>query len=77
MTTDTKIKDEQALIVQSSTSVVVLPSDQIVRVIEDLHACYDYCAAWNDLAQEAEEAQPQKDQPEQKEHRANLNEILR
>jgi hypothetical protein len=33
---------------QSTQSVVVLSADQILRVIKELHACYDYCAAWKE-----------------------------
>ena len=33
---------------QSTDSVVLVPADQNLRVIKELHACYDYCAAWKE-----------------------------
>lgn len=33
---------------QSADSIVVLSADQILRVIKELHACYDYCAVWKE-----------------------------
>ena len=38
--------DGRAVIEQSNDAVVVLTSEQILTVIKELHACYDYCAAW-------------------------------
>jgi hypothetical protein len=40
--------DGRVTIEQSSESIVVLSADQIVKVIKELHACYDYCAAWKE-----------------------------
>lgn len=40
--------DGRAVIEQSQGSAVMLSADQILSVIAELHACYDYCAAWND-----------------------------
>jgi len=34
--------------IEQSTESVVLSADQILRVIKELHACYDYCAAWKE-----------------------------
>jgi hypothetical protein len=39
-------KDGCVAIEQSEGSVVLLSADQILAVIEELHVCYDYCAAW-------------------------------
>lgn len=39
--------DGRAVIEQSEGSVV-LSSSQILAVINELHACYDYCAAWKE-----------------------------
>ena len=39
-------QDGRAVIEQSKDAVVVLTSEQILTVIKQLHACYDYCAAW-------------------------------
>jgi hypothetical protein len=36
----------RAVIEQSNGACVVLSPDQILSVIEQLHVCYDYCAAW-------------------------------
>jgi hypothetical protein len=44
--------DGRAVIEQSKDSVVVLSADQIVAVIKELHACYDYCAAWKEPPRE-------------------------
>lgn len=33
---------------QSTDSVVVLSAEQILRVIKQLHVCYDYCATWKE-----------------------------
>jgi hypothetical protein len=40
--------DGHVAIEQSTDSVVVLSADQILGVIKELHACYDYCAAWKE-----------------------------
>lgn len=42
--------DGRAVIAQSTNSVVILTADQILNVIAELHACYDYCAAWKESA---------------------------
>ena len=54
--TDVTTKHERAVIEQSKTSVAVLSSEQILTVIEQLHACYDYCAAWKEPAQQDDRA---------------------
>ena len=41
-----------AVIEQSTGSVVLESAEQILSVIEQLHACYDYCAAWKESTQE-------------------------
>jgi hypothetical protein len=46
----------RAVIEQSTGSVVVLSSEQILTVIEQLHACYDYCAAWKEPTQVSDHA---------------------
>ena len=40
--------DGCVVIEQSADSVVVLSAEQILAVIKELHACYDYCAAWKE-----------------------------
>jgi len=40
--------DGRVAIEQSTQSIVMLSSDQILQVIKELHACYDYCAAWKE-----------------------------
>jgi hypothetical protein len=50
---DTKVytrPNGRAVIEQSDGSSVVLSAEQIVAVINDLRACYDYCAAWKEQA---------------------------
>jgi hypothetical protein len=57
MPADVKATHECAVIEQSKTSVaVLLSSEQILTVIEHLHACYDYCAAWKEPAQQDDRA---------------------
>ena len=48
--------DGRAVIEQSQSSVVLLSADQILTVIAELRACYDYCAAWKQPAQEQDRA---------------------
>lgn len=45
-----------AVIEQSEGASVVLSADQILTVIEQLHACYDYCAAWKEPMQQQDRA---------------------
>lgn len=33
-------------VIEQPEGSVVLSSSQILAVIDELHACYDYCAAW-------------------------------
>jgi hypothetical protein len=33
-------------VIEQPTGTVVLKPEQIAAVIEQLHVCYDYCAAW-------------------------------
>lgn len=40
--------DGRVVIEQSTQSTVMLSADQILQVIKELHACYDYCAAWKE-----------------------------
>jgi hypothetical protein len=42
----------RAVIEQSDGRSVVLSAEQIVAVIKDLRACYDYCAAWKQQAED-------------------------
>lgn len=42
--------DGQVVIEQSADSRVLLSPEQILKVIKELHACYDYCAAWKESA---------------------------
>lgn len=44
--------DGRAAIEQSNGATVFLSSEQILTVISELHACYDYCALWKEPAQE-------------------------
>jgi hypothetical protein len=55
MNPETKIYttgDGQAVIEQSTGSVVMLSAEQILTVIAELHACYDYCATWKQKAED-------------------------
>jgi hypothetical protein len=40
--------DGQVVIEQSADSRVLLSPEQILKVIKELHACYDYCAVWKE-----------------------------
>ena len=40
--------DGRAVIEQPQASVVFFSAAQILAVIRELHACYDYCATWKD-----------------------------
>jgi len=63
---DTRVyttSDGRAVIEQSQGSVVVLSADQILSVIDELRACYDYCAAWKQPAQEPDRANVTEIQP--------------
>ena len=56
---DTKIHTSTeglAVIEQPESASVVLSADQILTVIEQLHACYDYCAAWKEPMQQQDRA---------------------
>ena len=46
--------NEPTGIEQSKTADEVLTSDEILSVIEQVHACYDYCAGWKDSMQNEE-----------------------
>lgn len=61
MSNEVTTKQERAVAEQSTTSVVVVSSEQILTVIEQVHACYDYCAAWKEPTQQAERAEQGKD----------------
>lgn len=55
--------DGRAVIEQSQSSVVLLSADQILAVIDELRACYDYCAAWKQPAHEPDRANVTEIQP--------------
>jgi hypothetical protein len=40
--------DGRAVIEQAQGSIVLLSAQQILEVIQGLHACYDYCATWKE-----------------------------
>lgn len=40
--------DGRAVIEQPQASVVLFSAAQILTVIRELHACYDYCATWKE-----------------------------
>ena len=53
MSVDTHTKvyattDGRTVIEQSTSTVVFHSADQILTVIKELRACYDYCAAWKE-----------------------------
>jgi hypothetical protein len=48
--------DGQAMIEQLSGTSLKLSAEEILMVIEQLHACYDYCAAWKDPTKEQNRA---------------------
>ena len=39
-------------VIEQPQSAVVLSADQILRIIEELRVCYDYCAAWKRPAED-------------------------
>jgi len=41
-------EDGCVAIEQSKDSIVLLSAEQILAVIQELHTCYDYCAAWKE-----------------------------
>lgn len=43
--------DGRVAIEQATDSIVVLSPNEILRVIQELHVCYDYCAAWKDTSE--------------------------
>jgi hypothetical protein len=49
---DTTTRQECADVEQPKASVVVLSSGRFYRPLSELHACYDYCAAWKEPTQE-------------------------
>lgn len=55
--------DGRAVIEQSQSSVALLSADQILTVIDELRACYDYCAAWKQPVQEPDRANVTEIQP--------------
>lgn len=40
--------DGRVVIEQSTDARVLLSPEQILKVIKELHACYDYCAVWKE-----------------------------
>jgi hypothetical protein len=48
------------VIEQSNDAVVTLTADQILTVISELRACYDYCAAWKQSQPEQGDCSPPK-----------------
>ena len=45
--------DGRAVIEQPQGSIVLVSAAQIVAVINELHACYDYCATWKEPSEPA------------------------
>jgi hypothetical protein len=43
---------EGRAVIEQSSGTVVLEAEQILTVIKQLHACYDYCALWKQPPQE-------------------------
>jgi hypothetical protein len=43
---------EGRAVIEQSSGAVVLEAEQILTVIKQLHACYDYCAVWKQAPQE-------------------------
>lgn len=43
---------EGRAVIEQASGSVVLNAEQIVTVIKQLHACYDYCAVWKQTEQE-------------------------
>ncbi|GFE82779.1 hypothetical protein GCM10011487_47790 [Steroidobacter agaridevorans] len=43
---------EGRAVIEQSSGTVVLEAEQILTVIKQLHACYDYCAVWKQTPQE-------------------------
>lgn len=43
---------EGRAVIEQSSGTVVLEAEQILTVIKQLHACYDYCAVWKQAPQE-------------------------
>ena len=39
-------------VIEQGKSSVVLTAEDILAVIKELHACYDYCASWKEPIQE-------------------------
>ena len=39
-------------VIEQPSGSVVLNAEQILTVIKQLHACYDYCAVWKQTEQE-------------------------
>lgn len=50
--------DGRAVIEQAQGSVVLVSAQQILDVIDELRACYDYCAAWREPVRDAEREGP-------------------
>ena len=46
--------DGRTVIEQPNCAAVVLSAEQILPVINQLRACYDYCAAWKEAPDKAE-----------------------
>lgn len=38
--------------IEQSTETVILSAEQIIKVIRELHVCYDYCASWKEPTRE-------------------------
>ena len=56
VTPDGETKAARAVVQQSKTSVVAMSPEQILTVIEQMHVCYDYCAAWKEPARQEDGA---------------------
>jgi len=48
--------DGRTVIEQSTSTVVFQSAEQILAVIKELRACYDYCAAWKESTNEKDDA---------------------
>ena len=48
MQTRVNTTPDRRVIIEQSSSSIVLSSEQILSIINQLHVCYDYCAAWKE-----------------------------
>jgi len=54
VSTHTKIytTPDRCVIIEQSDNAIVLSSEQLLTVINELHVCYDYSAAWKEAPQQ-------------------------